>query len=118
LISGSPNSSRPGHNNRNTNGIAITLGITRRFEESCRTRAGPRATPTLSNNRVYTFGATGILNALDANTGAVLWTRNVSSETNTKIPFWGFNSSLTTLRVAIVAGLDQTAAAATARPSS
>ena len=55
--------------------------------------AGPRATPTLSNNRVYTFGATGILNALDANTGAVLWTRNVSSETNTKVPFWGFSSS-------------------------
>src|SRR6185437_8293685 len=49
--------------------------------------AGPRATPTLSNNHVYTFGATGILNALDANTGTVLWTRNVSSDTNTKVPF-------------------------------
>jgi len=55
--------------------------------------AGPRATPTLSNNRVYTFGATGILNALDANTGNVLWTRNVSSDSNTKVPFWGFSSS-------------------------
>ncbi len=63
-----------------------------RFFES-NAGAGPRATPTLSNNRVFTFGATGILNALDANTGAVLWTRNVSSETNTKIPFWGFSSS-------------------------
>ena len=63
-----------------------------RFFES-NAGAGPRATPTLSNNRVFTFGATGILNALDANTGAVLWTRNVSSETNTKVPFWGFSSS-------------------------
>ena len=63
-----------------------------RFFES-NAGAGPRATPTLSNGRVYTFGATGILNALDASTGAVAWSRNVSSETGTQVPFWGFSSS-------------------------
>jgi len=55
--------------------------------------AGPRATPTLSGARVYTFGATGILNALDAANGAVVWTHNVSTDTGTQVPFWGFSSS-------------------------
>ena len=63
-----------------------------RFFES-NAGAGPRATPTLEKGRLYTFGATGILNALDAKTGAVVWTRNVASDTNTKTPFWGFSGS-------------------------
>jgi outer membrane protein assembly factor BamB len=37
---------------------------------------GPRGTPAVSNGKIVTFGASGILSCLDAATGKLLWRKN------------------------------------------
>ena len=41
---------------------------------------GPRSTPTWDHGRLYALGATGELRCLDANTGAIVWGKNILSE--------------------------------------
>lgn len=54
---------------------------------------GPRCTPTVVSNRVFTLGATGILNCLDLATGRRWWTRNMAEDAGAKMPEWGFAGS-------------------------
>jgi outer membrane protein assembly factor BamB len=54
---------------------------------------GPRATPTFHDGHLYTLGATGVLNCLDAANGDVVWSRNIADDTGAPLPQWGFSSS-------------------------
>ena len=63
---------------------------------------GPRGTPTFHDGRLYTFGATGIVNALDAASGAVVWKRNAADDTGAKLPGWGFSSSPLVVNDAVI----------------
>jgi len=54
---------------------------------------GPRCTPTIANNRVFTLGAEGKLHALDLQTGARLWARDLFSDYALEQGFFGVGTS-------------------------
>ena len=54
---------------------------------------GPRATPTFHAGRLYSFGANGHLNCLDAASGKRLWSRDVVADSRATVPQWGYASS-------------------------
>ena len=55
--------------------------------------SGPRATPTVDGDRIYSFGASGDLSALEAATGKVLWTVNVLTKFGGSNIQWGLSES-------------------------
>jgi outer membrane protein assembly factor BamB len=64
-----------------------------RFDEAV-AGPGPRATPTFHEGRIYSLGAAGTLNCLDAVTGAVQWSKDILADSGReKPPEWGFSSS-------------------------
>jgi outer membrane protein assembly factor BamB len=54
---------------------------------------GPRATPTIVGTRVFTQGATGLLNCLDLATGRKIWSKNIVQENQSKLGDWGVAGS-------------------------
>lgn len=54
---------------------------------------GPRATPTIDRGRVYTFGGTGLLNALDLESGDLLWSVDVMADNAASPPPYGVAAS-------------------------
>jgi outer membrane protein assembly factor BamB len=54
---------------------------------------GPRATPTVHDGRVFSMGATGIINCLDARSGEQIWSHDTLAETDTLNVMWGKASS-------------------------
>ncbi|TDU62463.1 outer membrane protein assembly factor BamB [Prosthecobacter fusiformis] len=54
---------------------------------------GPHATPTLHEGRLYTYGGTGLLNCLEANTGKLVWQRSVLEENKLANNEWGTSAS-------------------------
>ena len=51
--------------------------------------AGPRATPTIDEDRVYTIGAQGNLFCLKVSDGSVIWSKEFERDFSTDLPAWG-----------------------------
>ena len=52
--------------------------------------AGPRCTPLVDGNRVFTLGAEGHLLCLDIEGGKVIWAKDFKADYGAKTPTWGF----------------------------
>ena len=76
---------------------------------------GPRATPTYHAGKLYTVGATGIVQCIDASTGVSLWTQDLRADTGAELPVYGYASSpliVGDLAIVFRGGADDNAVAA------
>lgn len=51
---------------------------------------GPRSTPTVDGDRVYTLSLEGHLFCFEVHTGKVLWSRNLTRDLHGRIPVYGY----------------------------
>lgn len=54
--------------------------------------AGPRCTPTVDGDFVFTLGSEGDLRCLSASDGSVVWELSLKNDLGAKVPIWGFAS--------------------------
>ncbi len=52
--------------------------------------AGPRCTPTVGGDKVYTLGTMGDLFCLDIRSGKVIWSKNFPRDYEARVQIWGF----------------------------
>ena len=55
--------------------------------------AGPRMTPVIERDRVYTIGSMGDMFCLKVSDGSVIWKKNFVADYGTKLPIWGMVAS-------------------------
>ena len=55
--------------------------------------AGPRSTPVVDGDRVYTIGAMGHMFCFNAESGKILWQKNFVDDFGTDLPTWGMAAS-------------------------
>ena len=63
---------------------------------------GPRATPTIASQSVFTLGGTGILNCLDLASGKTVWSTNTIAGYGADIPDWGAACSPLVTKTAVI----------------
>lgn len=54
---------------------------------------GPRSTPTIVGNRIYTVGISGVLHCLDKSDGKVIWVHRLLEQFGGNLPTWGISAS-------------------------
>lgn len=54
---------------------------------------GPRSTPTVDSDRVFVLAGQGDLACLDAETGDILWSKNLVRDFGGRVPGWGYCES-------------------------
>jgi outer membrane protein assembly factor BamB len=69
---------------------------------------GPRATPTIAGDEVFSLGAEGVLVALDLASGKEKWKRNILNDAKATNITWGMSGSplVTADKVLVNAGID------------